>query len=255
MKRGHYNKVGGSNPWFEGLHLLPLLRSVLRLPDGPETDLLQYMDRIMESLNLLRYLVIRDKVTENQTGIWTEMYKIEDTFLKPLRVGINMSRAHYERELLITKEDKKSKAKESSISVSVGEEQLPNMTSDTHIQALHSALHTFDMIESVLVRIEELIETGIWTEMYKIEDTFLKPLRVGINMSRAHYERELLITKEDKKSKAKESSISVSVGEEQLPNMTSDTHIQALHSALHTFDMIESVLVRIEELIEVKENA
>ncbi|KAK7945327.1 hypothetical protein WMY93_001055 [Mugilogobius chulae] len=151
-------KVGGSNPWFEGLHLLPLLRSVLRLPDGPETDLLQYMDRIMESLNLLRYLVIRDKVTENQTGIWTEMYKIEDTFLKPLRVGINMSRAHYERELLITKEDKKSKAKESSISVSVGEEQLPNMTSDTHIQALHSALHTFDMIESVLVRIEELIE-------------------------------------------------------------------------------------------------
>lgn len=30
--------------------------------------------------------------------------------------------------------------------------------------------------------------------------------------------------------------------------------LQALHSALHTFDMIESVLVRIEELTEVKEN-
>lgn len=27
---------------------------------------------------------------------------------------------------------------------------------------------------------------------------------------------------------------------------------QALHSALHTFDMMESVLVRIEELTEVK---
>ncbi|XP_020772927.1 glomulin, FKBP associated protein a isoform X2 [Boleophthalmus pectinirostris] len=151
-------KTGGGNLWFEGLHLLPLLRSVLMLPDGPETDLLQYMDRIMESLNLLRYLVIRDKVTENQTGIWTELYKIEDTFLKPLRVGINMSRAHYERELLITQEDKKTKAKEPSISVSVGDEKLPNMTTDRHIQALHSALHTFDMIESVLVRIEELIE-------------------------------------------------------------------------------------------------
>ncbi|XP_072297916.1 glomulin, FKBP associated protein a [Eucyclogobius newberryi] len=151
-------KVGGSNPWFGGLHLLPLLRSVLKLPDGPETDLLQHMDRIMEALNLLRYLVIRDKVTENQTGIWAELYKIEDTFLKPLRVGINMSRAHYERELLITKEDKKSKAKEPSVSVSVGDEKLPSMTTDTHIQALHSALHTFDMIESVLVRIEELIE-------------------------------------------------------------------------------------------------
>ncbi|KAI3375117.1 hypothetical protein L3Q82_021642 [Scortum barcoo] len=150
---------GKSNIWFEGVHLLPLLRKVLSLPDGPETDLLQYLDRVMESLNLLRYLVIRDKVTENRTGIWTELYKIEDTFIKPLRVGVNMSRAHYERELHNTKESKKSKAKEESVlSVSVGDEKLPNMTSESQIQALHSALHTFDMIESVLVRIEELIE-------------------------------------------------------------------------------------------------
>ncbi|KAG7227178.1 hypothetical protein INR49_013977 [Caranx melampygus] len=148
---------GNSNTWFEGVHLLPLLRKVLTLPDGPETDLLQYLDRIMESLNLLRYLVIRDKVTENQTGIWTELYKIEDTFLKPLRVGINMSRAHYERELHNTMDTKMAKVKdEATVSLTVGEEKLPNMTSESQIQALHSALHTFDMIESVLVRIEEL---------------------------------------------------------------------------------------------------
>uniref|UniRef100_A0A8C2ZU92 Glomulin, FKBP associated protein a n=1 Tax=Cyclopterus lumpus TaxID=8103 RepID=A0A8C2ZU92_CYCLU len=143
------------NAWFEGPQLLPLLRKVLILPDGPETDLLQYLDRVMESLNLLRYLVIRDKATENQTGIWTELYKIEDTFLKPLRVGVNMSRAHYERELHNTMETKKE---ESVLSVSVGKEKLPNMTSKSQIQALHSALHTFDMIESVLVRIQELTE-------------------------------------------------------------------------------------------------
>ncbi|KAM9719740.1 glomulin, FKBP associated protein a [Menidia menidia] len=149
---------GKANIWFEGVHLLPLLRKVFSLPDGPETDLLQYLDRVMESLNLLRYLVIRDKITENQTGIWTELYKIEDSFMKPLRVGLNMSRAHYERELHNTTDTKKSKAKESILSVSVGDEQLPNMTSESQIQALHSALHTFDMIESVLVRIEEIIE-------------------------------------------------------------------------------------------------
>ncbi|XP_071347346.1 glomulin, FKBP associated protein a isoform X1 [Trachinotus anak] len=150
---------GNSNTWFEGVHLLPLLRKVLSLPDGPETDLLQYLDRVMESLNLLRYLVIRDKVTQNQTGIWTELYKIEDTFMKPLRVGLNMSRAHYERELHNTMETKRSKAKEESmLSVSVGDEKLPSMTSESQIQALHSALHTFDMIESVLVRIEELVD-------------------------------------------------------------------------------------------------
>ncbi|XP_051261872.1 glomulin, FKBP associated protein a isoform X2 [Dicentrarchus labrax] len=152
-------RPGNSNTWFEGVHLLPLLRKVLTLPDGPETDLLQYLDRVMESLNLLRYLIIRDKVTENQTGIWTELYKIEDAFIKPLRVGVNMSRAHYERELHNTMETKRSKTKEESVlSVSVGDEKLPNMTSESQIQALHSALHTFDMIESVLVRIEELTE-------------------------------------------------------------------------------------------------
>lgn len=152
-------RPGNSNTWFEGVHLLPLLRKVLVLPDGPETDLLEYLDRIMESLNLLRYLVIRDKVTENQTGIWTELYKIEDTFIKPLRVGVNMSRAHYEKELHNTMESKRSKHREEPVlSVSVGDEKLSNMTSESQIQALHSALHTFDMIESVLVRIEELVE-------------------------------------------------------------------------------------------------
>lgn len=47
------------------------------------------------------------------------------------------------------------------------------------------------------------IQTGIWTELYRIEDTFLKPLRVGVNMSRAHYERELHNTVEARRSKAK----------------------------------------------------
>uniref|UniRef100_A0A3B5LP24 Glomulin, FKBP associated protein a n=1 Tax=Xiphophorus couchianus TaxID=32473 RepID=A0A3B5LP24_9TELE len=152
---------GNGNIWFEGVHLLPLLRKVFSLPDGPETDLLQYLDRFMESLNLLRYLVIRDKVTENQTGVWTELYKIEDTFMKPLRVGVNMSRAHYEQELQDTRKKKKKNTKghkDSVLSVSVGGEKLPKMTSESQIQALHSALHTFDMIESVLVRIEELVE-------------------------------------------------------------------------------------------------
>lgn len=48
-----------------------------------------------------------------------------------------------------------------------------------------------------------ILQTGIWTELYKIEDMFLKPLRIGLNMSRAHYERELHNTMEAKKNKVK----------------------------------------------------
>lgn len=37
---------GNGNAWFKGVHLLPLVREVLSLPDGPETDLLLYLDRL-----------------------------------------------------------------------------------------------------------------------------------------------------------------------------------------------------------------
>uniref|UniRef100_A0A9J8C435 Glomulin, FKBP associated protein a n=1 Tax=Cyprinus carpio carpio TaxID=630221 RepID=A0A9J8C435_CYPCA len=144
-------KPCNGNDWFLGKHLLPLLRLVLCLPHGPETDLLQNLDRIMESLNLLRYMLIRDKEWENETGIWTELYKIEDNYLKPLRTGLNMSKAHYEAEL------KNSKA--SVCTVTVDNEKLPNMTPEMQIQVLQSAVFTFDLIESVLTRIEEIIET------------------------------------------------------------------------------------------------
>lgn len=43
---------GNGNVWFEGVHLLPLLRKVFSLPDGPETDLLQYLDRSVLTLTL-----------------------------------------------------------------------------------------------------------------------------------------------------------------------------------------------------------
>lgn len=59
----------------------------------------------------------------------------------------------------------------------------------------------------VLASVFGFLQTGIWTELYKIEDTFLKPLRVGVNMSRAHYEMELHNTKETKNSSTKGQTI------------------------------------------------
>ncbi|XP_062961708.1 glomulin isoform X2 [Cynocephalus volans] len=54
------------NKWFTGPQLISLLDLVLFLPEGAETDLLQNSDRIMASLNLLRYLVIKDNENDNQ---------------------------------------------------------------------------------------------------------------------------------------------------------------------------------------------
>ncbi|XP_048352383.1 glomulin isoform X2 [Sphaerodactylus townsendi] len=144
---------------FTGLHLISLLDSVLSLPEGAETDLLQNSDRIMASLNLLRYLVIRDNENDNQTCVWKELHKIEQNFLKPLHTGLNMSRAHYEAEIKNKKEKKReSHTSKTPCSVTVAGERMPAMTTEMELQVLQSALFTFDLIESVLARVEELIE-------------------------------------------------------------------------------------------------
>ncbi|NXF14613.1 GLMN protein, partial [Rhodinocichla rosea] len=147
------------NIWFTGHHLISLLDLVLSLPEGAETDLLQNSDRIMASLNLLRYLVIKDCESDNQTGAWTTLGKIEQNFLKPLRVGLNMSKAHYEAEIKNKKENRKEAPSSNTVcSVTVSGEKMPAMTTGMQLQVLHSALFTFDLIESVLARVEELIE-------------------------------------------------------------------------------------------------
>ncbi|XP_064311566.1 glomulin isoform X2 [Phalacrocorax carbo] len=150
------------NVWFTGHHLITLLDLVLLLPEGAETDLLQNSDRIMASLNLLRYLVIKDCESDNQTGVWTMLAKIEQNFLKPLHVGLNMSKAHYEAEIKNKKENRREARSSNTVcSVTVSGEKMPAMTTEMQLQVLHSALFTFDLIESVLARVEELIEVKI----------------------------------------------------------------------------------------------
>jgi len=39
--------------------------------------------------------------------VWTALAKIEENFLKPLHVGLNMSKAHYEAEIKNKKENRK----------------------------------------------------------------------------------------------------------------------------------------------------
>uniref|UniRef100_A0A8C4VTC8 Glomulin, FKBP associated protein n=1 Tax=Gopherus evgoodei TaxID=1825980 RepID=A0A8C4VTC8_9SAUR len=156
-------KANGSK-WFTGPQLVSLLDLVLLLPEGAETDLLQNSDRIMASLNLLRYLVIKDNEYNNQTGIWTELSKIEQNFLSPLHTGLNMSKAHYEAEIKSKKENRRDSHNSKAVcSVTVGGEKMPNMTTEMQLQVLRSALFTFDLIESVLARVEELIEVKIKT--------------------------------------------------------------------------------------------
>ncbi|XP_073332813.1 glomulin-like [Pagrus major] len=158
---------GNTNKWFLGEELLSLLGLVLCLPQGAQTDLLNSMDRIMESLNLLRYLVIRDNELRSPTDVWEKLCGIKDEYLKMLRVCIGISRGYYSAEVKALREDQKLKAKEARDaarssrlvkSITVKHENVSNMSPEVQHQVLQSALVTFDLMESLIVRIEEITE-------------------------------------------------------------------------------------------------
>ncbi|XP_062251445.1 glomulin-like [Platichthys flesus] len=158
---------GNNNKWFLGEEFISLLGLVLCFPQGAETDLLHSMDRIMESLNLLRFLLIKDKEVWSQTDVWEELVRIKDEYLKMLRVCISMSRAYYSAQLKALREDLKLKVKEARESarsstlvkrITVKHQDVSNMSPEVKHQVLQSALVTFDLMESLIFRIEEIAE-------------------------------------------------------------------------------------------------
>ncbi|XP_005451207.1 glomulin, FKBP associated protein b isoform X3 [Oreochromis niloticus] len=160
-------KQGNANDWFLGTEFISLMRLVLRLPQGAETDLLGSMDKVMESLNLLRYVLIRDEELRTNEDVWEELCRIKEEYLKMLRVCISISRAYYSSELKALREDQKLKAKEARDaarstklvkSITVKQEKVSNMSPEVQHQVLQSALVTFDLMESLIVRIEEITE-------------------------------------------------------------------------------------------------
>uniref|UniRef100_A0A671QW73 Glomulin-like n=1 Tax=Sinocyclocheilus anshuiensis TaxID=1608454 RepID=A0A671QW73_9TELE len=159
-----YRKSAQEDSWFEETPLISLLRDTIILPQGHETDLLHGMDRVMESLNLLRYLLIQER--NNSTGIWIDLCHIADSYTKLLRLCLSMSKSYCRTELKRLREDKKIKAKEfkevsgkrSVQSLIVKTEMLGNMPCEAQDKVLQCALVTYDLMKSLVVRIEEIIE-------------------------------------------------------------------------------------------------
>ncbi len=146
-------------PFFKGAYLDRLLKYVFVLPDGATSDLLEESDRVLAALNLLRYLVIRDDPQQNVTGIWSSLSRIDDTYCKPLRTGLNMSRAHYKLEMDKAKVGEfVQKPGDPEFEVTAGGETMPAMTKEQQVNVIQRALFTFDMMDSVLARVAEIMD-------------------------------------------------------------------------------------------------
>lgn len=155
-------KAGNLSPYFSGAKLEQLANRIFALPGGKTCDLIERHEHVMGALNILRYFIIADKLQQNKTGIWNIVEKIENGYMETLRFGIEMSRAHYKLDL-----DKVRAQPEAEFGNGLPEmnvevhgdaaESKKRLTKQQHLQVLQTGIHTFDMMQSVMCRVLELI--------------------------------------------------------------------------------------------------
>lgn len=138
---------------FTGVHLMGMIKKICYLPHGPESDLVELADQIITALNFLRYLALKD--TCNKTGIREYFSLIEDDYLKNLRTGLNMSKAHYEVKLKDIEEAKALPEEQVEVSINVGGNLLDKIPTENKKQIIHSALNAFHLIEGLVARLSE----------------------------------------------------------------------------------------------------
>ncbi|XP_012257551.2 glomulin [Athalia rosae] len=153
------------DPSFTGKRIYALLVKACKMPFLSSSDLVEISDEIIGSLNFIRFLVIRDKT--NLTGVWNFTAKLETDFIHPLREGLNMSRAHYQLKIKdLEAQDKFNKSQTQNeasksndkISITVGGKTLPTMPTREKINFCLQAMNAFDVMESILIRVNECIE-------------------------------------------------------------------------------------------------
>lgn len=136
-----------------------LFKLIFHLSNDVKTDLVHESVNINASLNLLRYILLRDK--ENSTKVYDLVR--ESSYLSELQRAIQLSKAHYELEIRNLKQDKQaglSQQQETVLDVCLmgkSNKQLKEPSLEDKLAAARSGLYSIDLIECLRVRVEEII--------------------------------------------------------------------------------------------------
>lgn len=142
--------------YYSGPNLFNLLDIFCCLPEGAKTDLVEITDKIVNSLNLIIFLAIRDRY--NATGIWNHFDKLQKNFFTPLKEAIDLSKAHYKLRMMEVRQERGGGDADIELTVSGERVNLPDK--DRELAFLRTALNTFDVKQMLLARIQELIDEG-----------------------------------------------------------------------------------------------
>lgn len=141
------------------------LQIICKLPQGVETDLIENSDKIISTLNALRYFAIKD--CENRTGFWSFAKDIDIQYTTPLRKALDLSEAHYKAELKKVEEGRDSVDMEQLKMLDIAIENDKNgggldfqLDRGKKIELLNQNLCTFDLIRSLLGRVCECFDNA-----------------------------------------------------------------------------------------------
>ena len=138
--------------YFTGQNLRNLIMKFCYLDKGAESNLIELSDQIISSLNLLRFLFIRDK--QNHSGIVELIPFFEKSFFEPIKIGISLSVAHYK----LQRNEIETAHPDEKVNVSIAGTPLNPLTKIQKLEIIDTALCTFDLLESLRVRTEECVE-------------------------------------------------------------------------------------------------
>jgi len=144
------------------------------LPQGVTSDLCAHSSRIISSLNLIRFLLLRDG-SVNKTGIVELFPRLESSLLHPLRKALDLSKAHYDLKLKelcdpytrkerLKEEKRLFEALEADISIAAGladdgPVSVPlkpgDISLDEQRKSVEGALNTFEHMKGLLAWLYE----------------------------------------------------------------------------------------------------
>lgn len=134
-----------------------LLKYICKLAEGEKTNILDCSDRILAALNLIRFIVLRDR--SNRTSFWDIRKELEEHFLDKLRLAIDLSRAHYEHYKKNIEEDKEIE-EDQTINLSMYGMEMPELSKEQKLLAMNNCLNSFDLMDSLLARVNDCIQAA-----------------------------------------------------------------------------------------------
>eukprot|EP00794_Sanderia_malayensis_P016214 gene16214-17846_t len=121
-------------------------------------DPLFQSDRVLASLNLLRFLLIRAK-TNFETDAWNDLLVLANNYAEPLKKSIGIARVNHnallKEALTVNETDSKYQSNDDSGKdaelLNVDIFNIHQMSMEQKVQQVHVALNTLDMMECLLI--------------------------------------------------------------------------------------------------------